>query len=471
MLAAHQATGGAVDSLKVKTFKASGRAPRAPVAPVAMATPPPPPARRPPAPPVPPPLAPAADERALPATESDPEPERVAALPPPEPARTNPEPPVPVSRAPTLPVEDPNEPVAARESAPSTFPAPAPVETGAAADVATSPEPIVSEPAERELVDAEPVAAVSPPAAPVESGPPVTEDEAVEAPIATEPAETTETGAVPPQPSETVPPSPPPSGVPVSATEPPEAPVPSAAAPPPAVEPPPPAVEPPPPAVEPPPPAVEPPPPAVEPPPPAVEPQPPAAEPPPPSASASSALVVNPTAIVSYRSAADRSCPDCKPLEWALTSTAGVSAGRGACDHATTAVAAVVKALDALGSSAQAYAGDLTVTGLSAPEPLRSAVLALSATGSCRVFVVLLPGETKYRGFRYRATDSQSGGDCLPGQDCPIGQARWVGPPSIERSTAGMLVWTVFENVGVEDRQAAFSAYFTPLREGWRPAR
>lgn len=181
----------------------------------------------------------------------------------------------------------------------------------------------------------------------------------------------------------------------------------------------------------------------------------------------------------SLRSFADRSCPACKPGEWAAVAVA-TTAGGAACPGVVDEADAVLGKLSVLDTQALAeFAGQAwgssgaDATAL-APADVRQEAMAsigayLTADSGCRILAVALPAGSRFRGFRFEAFDGTEGGDCVAGQPCPIGEADWLLNPKIIRGAQRTLVWSVFSNQAAgRQRLARFTAYFVPPA-GWRP--
>jgi hypothetical protein len=175
----------------------------------------------------------------------------------------------------------------------------------------------------------------------------------------------------------------------------------------------------------------------------------PQASTPPPSLRAPSGApleAVAPGAV--YRSRADGTCAECKPKEWAMTLEAMVSASAGAddrCDHALP--------------------------------PTRPATMSedfwLSEDRACRTLAIRLPAGARFVGYRYEAEDNRARGDCNGPEPCPVGEARFLAHPAIERgpsSGAGAGTWisATFENAARTPRRVRLTAYFAPAA-GWTP--
>jgi hypothetical protein len=102
-----------------------------------------------------------------------------------------------------------------------------------------------------------------------------------------------------------------------------------------------------------------------------------------------------------------------------------------------------------------------------APEEARSAAQVALAPyirpgASCQLLAVALAPSVKFTGYRYEARQGNRGGDCLAGQDCPIGGARWPDHPTIQRTARATFVYAVFENLTDAERVAEMTVYFNP---------
>lgn len=175
--------------------------------------------------------------------------------------------------------------------------------------------------------------------------------------------------------------------------------------------------------------------------------------------------------VMSYQ---DGTCSDCKPGEAAtaaVAAAAGRRGGSGACPAGFTS--AVEEALELLAENATAldtYIGPLVVDGqvvAVAEEGARRRAQELlgpylSGESSCQVLLVVLGPSVKFTGYRYEARQGSRGGDCLAGQDCPIGGAVWPEHPRIERKGGSTIVWSVFENRAEAPRQAELTVYLDP---------
>ena len=147
---------------------------------------------------------------------------------------------------------------------------------------------------------------------------------------------------------------------------------------------------------------------------------------------------------VVYRSRGGNDCAECKPKEWAMTIETMVAGSSGTADHCATR-----------------------------PAPPRPADVTgdhwLSPDHPCRGAALHLPVNARFVGYRYEAEDNRSRGDCLGSDPCPVGEARFLDHPKIERGATGTWVSAVFENQATAPRRIRLTAYFVPP-PGWAPA-
>lgn len=189
----------------------------------------------------------------------------------------------------------------------------------------------------------------------------------------------------------------------------------------------------------------------------------------PPRASASAAPA--PASASAVRTYQAGTCTDCRPGEAATSalSAAGKGTGGGCPAGVLSAAEDTLEAL-AAAMTAGGYTGPLAVGGqvvALAPEAARAVAQSalgpyLQADASCQLLAVALDPSVKFSGYRYEARQGNRGGDCLAGQDCPIGGARWPDHPVIRRTDKGTFVYTVFENRTDAERVAEMTVYFDP---------
>lgn len=176
------------------------------------------------------------------------------------------------------------------------------------------------------------------------------------------------------------------------------------------------------------------------------------------------------------RSTANGTCSDCKPGEAAVSArfrAASPAAGSTSCppdldDRIREAIEALAAAPT---PEADDYVGPLVDEGRVLPWAEPAAVAEaqrllepwVTPTSACQVALVVLSPDVKFTGYRYQAADAQAGGDCLAGQECPIGDARWPEHPRIEKTDAGTFVFSTFENRSSGwERRGEMTVYFEP---------
>ncbi len=176
-----------------------------------------------------------------------------------------------------------------------------------------------------------------------------------------------------------------------------------------------------------------------------------------------------PTAAV--RSWDRGTCHDCRPGESALSIGQAVPAGDGSCPSAVDGLLRqAVEAIGAQGGAAlRTFYGPLGSRTLQPATQRFGTELATEVDrlvaplqeGSCQVLVAVLPAAARFSGYRYEARDFSAGGDCLPDQDCPIGQAQWLGNPGIVRGEGFTLIWATFANRSADRiRHPRLTVYF-----------
>lgn len=175
------------------------------------------------------------------------------------------------------------------------------------------------------------------------------------------------------------------------------------------------------------------------------------------------------------RSAASGSCADCRPGEAAVSARVLAAPGGAGCPDEVRE--RVWRALEPLATAPAAeavdYAGPLIDGGRLLPWSAADVVARsegalgslLDDAAGCRLAVVVLPSGARFAGYRYQAADAQAGGDCLVGQDCPVGESRWDDHPRIERTDAGTFIFALFENRSPRwERRGEMTIYFKPGR-------
>ena len=178
-----------------------------------------------------------------------------------------------------------------------------------------------------------------------------------------------------------------------------------------------------------------------------------------------------PPAVSEVRTYQSGTCSDCRPGEAATSALGAVGKGRGSgcpAGFLSAAEEALETLAEAMGRSD--YTGPLAVDGqvvAVAPEGARSTAQTALApyirSGSpCQLLAVALAPSVKFTGYRYEARQGGRGGDCLAGQDCPIGGARWPDHPTVQRTAKATFVYAVFENRTDAERVAEMTVYFDP---------
>jgi hypothetical protein len=150
------------------------------------------------------------------------------------------------------------------------------------------------------------------------------------------------------------------------------------------------------------------------------------------------------------RSRALGNCQECKAGEWAATVEAVVAPWRSAADLCAPQIS---------GLGQPRAASDDTAAGWASPE------------AACRAVAVRLPPGARYVGYRYEAEDNRARGDCQGAEQCPVGQARFLDHPRLDRgATRDQVTWVTgtFENSANATRRIRLTAYFSPA-PGWVP--
>ena len=180
------------------------------------------------------------------------------------------------------------------------------------------------------------------------------------------------------------------------------------------------------------------------------------------------------------RSYAARSCPECKPDEWAVTveQRAGVDPSSCGDDPSREFEAALRSFADSEPANLRRFAGSLLPSATGGAIELASPAVAagvegqiaraVDATSACPVVTAILPRGARFLGLRLEARDASGTGDCLPGRECVIGQAVWIGDPVIRRLGPATAVYARFHNQAQVERTARLTIYFEPP-SGWQP--
>jgi hypothetical protein len=158
------------------------------------------------------------------------------------------------------------------------------------------------------------------------------------------------------------------------------------------------------------------------------------------------------SALRSYR---DRTCFECKPGEWAVASAveaAATSAAGCPSDAAELAHRAMEQVTREASGRLARYGG-----------PLPDSLARLDLGPSCRLVVAVLPGESRFSGFRFEVIGPRARGECRGAGGCEIGEASWLFDAQVRSSAGATFVYSVFENLSpTERRKAILTAYFLP---------
>lgn len=157
---------------------------------------------------------------------------------------------------------------------------------------------------------------------------------------------------------------------------------------------------------------------------PAPTPMPTPSTPPPVAAQPPAAPRPMPADTVRQRSSRDRTCPECPAGE------ASVS---------------VERVLPAGAAAGAGCGGDIE-------SRLRGGEVPAALPAGCHVLRAVVPAGTRYTAYRYEIQDGADSRDCIAGQDCPTGAARWPVNPVLVRRPEGTLVLAPFE-AGASDRE------------------
>jgi hypothetical protein len=145
-----------------------------------------------------------------------------------------------------------------------------------------------------------------------------------------------------------------------------------------------------------------------------------------------------------YRSRALATCPECKPGEWAASAQIATLAGAGCEPGAAARLEAEFSA---------AVAG--VTTGVWS-----------SGEAACRLLAVRLPHGGRFLGYRFEAEDNRRAADCVGAEPCPVGEARFLGHPTVRKGD-GPWIWAIFENRAGTPRLARLTAFFA-APPGWQ---
>ncbi len=179
-----------------------------------------------------------------------------------------------------------------------------------------------------------------------------------------------------------------------------------------------------------------------------------------------------PDALRSYR---DRTCFECKPGEWAVSSQLEIPSGEACRSTAEVAVRRALRdvaaaASDQLGNFGGPLLLDFGALPWTTVSSAARNTLApyLEASASCRFLAVVVPRGARFTGFRSEARDANASGDCSGEEECDIGQAKFVFNPATARASGATIVYSLFENTGDRPRTARMTGFFLPAG-GWSP--
>jgi hypothetical protein len=216
--------------------------------------------------------------------------------------------------------------------------------------------------------------------------------------------------------------------------------------------------------------------------------EPPPAQPAPPPPAPASATPHGPMATLpalppaqppQWRAYQERTCPECRPGEWAVTVAASVG-GDGGCGEATRDVVASALATLAARPSLElaGFAGDVEgAVALLEPEEAADVQHAFGGADAegCRILGVVLPKGSRFVGFQYEIEDGSGRRPCLPDQPCPGDMAAFAGPPRISRGASSTVIHALARATDVESTGLAANALMTVFFRGpnnaWAPER
>ena len=178
------------------------------------------------------------------------------------------------------------------------------------------------------------------------------------------------------------------------------------------------------------------------------------------SVAPAAAVLHHPPDRSSLRSYADRTCFECKPGEWAVSSTVVVSAGNGCPPEASTQIRTAIETAAASGAqSLDEYTGSWPPEGAEIAPGLE----AYGRSASCRPIAVVIPPDARFTGVRMAAEDRRGGGDCLAERECPVAAAKWLSNPEIVKTAHGSILYSIFANSSpAEVRTANLTVFFIP---------
>lgn len=200
-------------------------------------------------------------------------------------------------------------------------------------------------------------------------------------------------------------------------------------------------------------------------------PTPPGPTPPPAAAALPAPGPLGPT-LRAYR---DQSCIECRPGEWAISVEAVAAPASGPCPDTLEddglALAGLLGGSIALELKEIAAPAPEALTYLQGEEEAAAAALLGDSSRWCRIVAAVLPKGGRFRGARMEAADASGIGDCQASQPCPVGRARWIGQPRVQREPSSTVIWGLFVNEAPNRvRRARLTIYFASPNRLWEPS-
>ena len=174
-----------------------------------------------------------------------------------------------------------------------------------------------------------------------------------------------------------------------------------------------------------------------------------------------------------WRSQSRRTCPECRPGEWAVTVAANAAASGACSDEISSETQQTIAAVG--GQTAlelAAFTGSLDqalpLLGATAADQLSSA-LATAFGGGCRVLAIVLPKGSRFVGFQYEIEDGEGRRPCLPDQPCPGETLRFTGPPRITRGVSATIIHALAHGTPALDTTALMTVFLRGPNSDWQP--
>ena len=208
---------------------------------------------------------------------------------------------------------------------------------------------------------------------------------------------------------------------------------------------------------------------------PAVEPRPVAPPQPEAAPPATAAVADHPLPPAEWRAASKRTCPECRPGEWAVTVRTPLS--RGACPAGTAdgLVSGLSELADEGAVELSALVGRVggddgvlrRVSG--GGESGLTADLEKARALGCAPLGVVLPKGARFVGFQFEYEDSSGREPCLPDRPCDGDAVSFLGPPRIARGAAATIVHALAVRQDDGAGEALLTVYFRPPGSQWSP--